>query len=296
MPDTVQDTASGVSNDHAIENVIAAVGELPASPAIVSTVMGLTSDLDSKVTDISKVLSADQSLTAKVLKLSNSSFYGRSKGVKTLQEAILILGFFTVRSMVVATSAHSMYMKEDKDGSKAKLWQHSLSSAVAARQVAAWCRHPQKEEVFIAALLHDIGKLVLIQKMPQRFTEIVERVSSEGVSFREAEQEALGFSHDQVALVLLEKWSFPDLLCESIRFHHELPKLPESGPPPMSHLISVGNSISKCLGVGFEASEIEKIVESEAVKGLNIDQATLEEIVQASEEQYLAEIGIFEES
>lgn len=98
MANTSQDTTS------ILDRIISTLGDLPASPAIVSTVMGLTSNPDSKVTEISKVLSADQSLTAKVLKLSNSSFYGRPKGVKTLQEAILLLGFFTVRSIVVATS------------------------------------------------------------------------------------------------------------------------------------------------------------------------------------------------
>ena len=132
--------ATSQTKDPILDRIISTLGDLPASPAIVSTVMGLTSNPDSKIVDISKVLSADQSLTAKVLKLSNSSFYGRPKEVKTLEEAILLLGFFTVRSIVIATSAHTMYTKEIAGNSPEKLWQHSLATAVAARSRRACTR------------------------------------------------------------------------------------------------------------------------------------------------------------
>ena len=118
-----------------VQRIVDTIGELPASPAVVGAVMNLTSDLNSTITDITRVLSADQSLTAKVLRLSNSSFYGRAKEVGTLAEAIIILGFFTVRSLVVASSAHSMYCRcNGMDRCNAeRLWQHSLSTGIAAR-------------------------------------------------------------------------------------------------------------------------------------------------------------------
>ncbi|HOP06202.1 MAG TPA: HDOD domain-containing protein [candidate division Zixibacteria bacterium] len=295
MPDTI-DEKTATRNDDAIENVISAVGELPASPAIVSSVMGLTSDLDSNVTDISRVLSSDQSLTAKVLKLSNSSFYGRSKGVRTLQEAVLILGFFTVRSLVVATSTHSMYMKDDEYGLKKKLWQHSLSSAVTARQLAERIGYDDGDELFIAALLHDIGKLVMMQKMSKQYEEIVVRVQDEQREFYDVEHEVFGFSHDQVAKVLLESWSFPESIIESVCWHHQLPPIEEGIPVPGAYLINLSNSVAKSFGVGFNNPVPENIADLESARVFGLNEDDINEIAARAFEQYQSEVGIFEEA
>lgn len=279
-----------------LNNIIATVGELPASPTIVSAVMGLTADLDSRVEDISKVLLSDQTLTAKVLKLSNSSFYGRPKGVTTLEEAIMILGFFTVQSMVVATSAHSMYTKDDAEGYKAKLWRHSLSAAVAARQIAKSVRHPEAEQAFIAALLHDIGKLVLLQKMPTRYHEIVAEVEAGQKSFLIVESRELGFNHCDVAALLLEAWDFPTTLVEAIFAHHLLPPIEEDKPVPVAHIVHLGNCMAKMLNVGFKDGVEENLSELESAKALSLDEVAIEELLEEITEHYEAEISIFEES
>lgn len=295
MPDSVDDNTS-IRNASALESITSAVGELPASPVIVSSVMGLTSDLNASLTEISQVLSSDQSLTAKVLKLSNSSFYGRSKGVKTLQEAVMILGFSTVRSLVVATSAHSMYMKDDEHGMKMKLWRHSLSSAVTARQLAVRLKHPDKEEVFIAALLHDIGKLVMMQKMTESYHEIVSRVQDDQREFYEVESQVLGFSHDQVARLLLETWSFPESITASVCGHHQLPPFDEGAPVPAAYLINLGNYLAKGFGAGFQDPVPEHPDELESARALGLDASTIEEITAEAIEHYHAEVGIFEEA
>ncbi len=278
-----------------LDRIIATLGELPASPTIVSAVMGLTSNLDSKITDVSKVLASDQSLTAKVLKLSNSSFFGRSKEVCSLHEAVMVLGFFTVRSMVIATSAQTMYNKGSADGPRAKLWRHSLSTAVTTRQIAAEVRHPEKEELFIAALLHDIGKLVLMEKLSPRYDELVSTIESKGDSFFEAENRELGFDHCDVSQILLEKWSFPAQLSESIYRHHELPPIedPES-PVPMEYVISLGNDLSKRMGVGFGDRCPELLAESPAAMALGLDEERLTEILEQAQKHYTDEVRILE--
>jgi len=277
-----------------LEATIHAVGDLPASPAIVSTVMGLTSDLNTSVTDISQVLASDQSLTAKVLKLSNSSFYGRSKDVKTLQEAILILGFFTVRSLVIATSAHSMYMEKDTDGSRTKLWRHSLSAAVAAREIARRTKHPNKEEIFISTLLHDIGKLVLLQKMPVKYAEIVAQVEKDKLSFVETENEMLGFTHCDVAAILLDKWSFPASMIASIQFHHSLPNIEQDQPVPIAYTVNLGNHIAKTINVGFDDYRVEELAGLRSAQVLDLDEEAIAEIVESFEKHYNSEMSIFE--
>lgn len=285
---------TATSVNPALKRILETVGELPASPAVVSSVMGLTSNLDSKVTDISNVLAADPSLTAKVLKLSNSSFYGRPKGVISLQEAVLILGFFTVRSMVIATSAHTMYSKNDTDGTRSKLWQHSLSAAVAGRQIATFINHPQREEVFIAALLHDIGKLVLLQRMPQQYREVLDAVAKEQGSFTEVEDEVLGFNHCEVAAILLEKWSFPTSLIEAIQRHHDPPPLLEDQPIPIAHVVNLANQMAKLTNVGFPDRKVENLSEMKSARLMSLDQETLDTIFEQFQEFYKIETSIFE--
>ena len=272
------------------------IGELPASPAIISAVMGLTSDLDSNVADISRVLASDQSLTAKVLKLSNSSFYGRSKEVKSLQEAILILGFFTVRSIVIATSTHRLYSTSRAEAPQSKLWRHTLSTAIASRQIAEHLGHVAKEEIFIGALLHDIGKLVMIQHLYDEYADVIASVEGRHRAFVEAETEQLGFTHCDVAGILLEKWSFPSSLTDAIRTHHNLPPCDPDRPVPLSYLISLGNQMAKNLGVGFDDRRSGDLMAEPAAVALGLDRLTLELLQEQVQQHYQSEVRIFEEA
>ncbi|UCC44768.1 MAG: HDOD domain-containing protein [Candidatus Zixiibacteriota bacterium] len=275
-----------------LDKIITTIGDLPASPAIMSTILGLTSDPDSRVAEISRVMSMDQSLTAKVLRLSNSSYYGRSRKVTTLNEAIQILGFQALRSMVITTSAHAIYLGEDPDGIRMRLWRHSLSSAVTARQIARHMNHPSAEEAFVAALLHDIGKLVLIQKLPGYYREIVHEVLEGVQTFLEVEQRALHFTHCDVASILLEHWSFPPGLVSAIHRHHSPPRVGNNAPPTVACLACLGNHLSKKMGVGFSDRQIENLAEAEFVAGLSLDEPTLGKILEDSREHYESEIAI----
>lgn len=278
------------------QNIVSAVGELPASPAIVSRLMGLTSDLDTKVADISGVLASDQSLTAKVLKLSNSSFYGRPSTVTTLEEAIMMLGYAAVQSLVIATSAHSMYNKDDKDGSKKKLWCHSLAAAIAVRQIALHVSSSNKEELFIAGLLHDIGKLVLMDKLPDQYGEVIAEVAANEETFFEVESRLLGFTHCDVALLLLESWSFPSSLTTTVVQHHQLPPIDKDEPIPDSYVVSLGNDMAKTLEVGFCDRKITTLSESAPARAFGLDETILNQITQTFTEHYNLEKGIFEGS
>jgi len=279
-----------------LDKIITTVGELPTSPAVVSAIIGLTSNLDSKIIDISRVLKSDQSLTARVLRLSNSSFYGRSSKVKTLEEAILLLGFSAVCSMVVATLTHSMYRDEEKDSPEMKLWRHSLSTAIAARQIARHIKYPEIEEIFVAALLHDIGKLVLLQKLPERYLEIINEVEKNASSFTDSELQAFGFDHCDVASLLLNKWLFPASLTDAISRHHQLPAITEDRPVNMTDIIDLANHMAKRLGVGFQDHRTEDPSELQSARVMSLDKETLEDIHQEIHEFFQVEVGIIEET
>jgi putative nucleotidyltransferase with HDIG domain len=282
--------------DTAIASMMATIGELPAAPSVVSAVMGLTSDPDSKVADLSRVLAADQSLTAKVLRLSNSSFYGRAKEVRTLVEAVILLGFQMVESLVVATSAHSLYQGKGHEGIKLRLWRHSFSTAVTARQLAVRTEHPNMEEVFVAGLLHDIGKLVLLQKFPEIYTDIVHRVEVGRGCFVDVEREVLGFSHDRVAGILLQKWSFPGSLVMAVDHHHRLPELIPGKEIPIAFLVNLGDHLAKVIEPAFNQTVKVNPGELESARALGLSDSDLAETVRLSEEYYRSEVRVFETS
>lgn len=248
-------TILDIKSHSLLEKVVSAIGDLPASPAIVSAVMGLTADLNSNVEELGEVLASDPGLTAKVLKLSNSSFYGRSRAVSSLREAILILGFYTLRSIVIASSTHTLYNRRDNIQFGQKLWDHSLACALAARMVARRLKHPRLEEIFIAGLLHDIGKIILGQKLQAAYDKLVLTVEDERGEFSEAELSALGFTHVEVGALVLQRWNFPPELVEGVRMHHAEPAKAEGGAPTIAAVVRFSNGLAKQLGVGFYSGE-----------------------------------------
>jgi len=290
------------TNNPVVDKIIATIGELPASPATVSAVMGLTSNLDTDVEKLGKVLSADQALTAKVLKLSNSSFYGRSKGVGTLKEAILILGFYTLRSLVIASSTHSLYKRKSENQIEQKLWEHSLATAMASRIVGQQIRHKQVEEAFIVGLLHDLGKLILSQKIDDLYGQVYEKVEEEQATFLEVETELLGFNHVDIGFVLLQKWNFPSALIAAINCHHDPVRQTDgeiySGNPseiPLAYVTHFCDQLAKHIGCGFDDFREPNLTTLPLAQIAGFDEEKIEFLTERLTEAYQSEKHLFEE-
>lgn len=281
-----------VQSNRALDRIISSIGELPATPIIVSALMGLTSDVNTDIEKICQTIMTDQSLTARVLRLSNSSFYGRSKEVSTLREAIVLLGFKTLRSLIVATSTHSIYQGISDSQFREKLWEHTLATALAARLIARAIRHPHAEEAFIAGLMHDIGKLVLMQKAPVEYRKIVKAVEETSGRFLEIEDEIFGFNHTDVGLLLLHKWAFPPALGNAV-FEHHYPFDMVEHPVPLSFLVNLANFMAKNVNVGFNDFHVTDVSQLPSVIVLKLDREKLEQIETGLIAQYQTERELF---
>jgi putative nucleotidyltransferase with HDIG domain len=234
--------ASVAQSNRTLDRIISSIGDLPASPVIVSTLMSLTADINANLNTICKTIMADQSLSARVLKLSNSSFYGRAKEVYTLREAIILLGFKTLRSLVVASSTHTLYQGVADKRFRDCLWEHTLAAAIASRLIAQAINHPGFEEAFIAGLMHDIGKLVLMQKIPDQYQAVIIAANETGRTHAELEREKLGFDHTEVGRLLLQKWAFPRLLVQAVAEHH-YPSGDNQRPLPLAFVINAADTL-----------------------------------------------------
>lgn len=184
--------------------------ELPVLPVTAQKVLGLMSDPDVSIEKLKRLVEADPGLATKILKIANSAFYGGSRNIQNLNQAILRLGLNSVRSIVVATSMKNTYKKFGL--TEKLLWEQLIGSAMASSTIARQTRAADPEDAFIGGLLHDIGKVVLNNEYPEVFAKIMERVYNENVSFDSVEVEVFGFSQRKIGASVVKKWEFPDSL------------------------------------------------------------------------------------
>ena len=183
------------------DQILTFIDKLPALPAIYTKLSHLLHLSNTTLQKVGNVISEDQVISAKVLRLVNSSFYGFSKKIDSLERAVVILGQNEIKSLVLATSMLKVFplSKLSQDFDINKLWEHSISCAVASKIIAEAAFVEKPEEVFASGLLHDIGKLVLIMNSPEEFFKVIDEVQVGGSSFVEAEQKVFGFNHTQIS-------------------------------------------------------------------------------------------------
>ena len=205
-----------------LRRIIARVEDLPTLPRTVLRITELVNDPRASAKDLSIIITDDQVLTARLLKLVNSSFYGFPSRVSTVTGAIVLLGFDAIRNLLLTTSVLDLFpariakVRRDQE----QLWDHSLGCAIGAKSIGNFLRHDKLEELFVAGLLHDIGKIVEMMFLPDEFARITERVRAEGVLISFAEQDLLGCTHADIGRLLAERWNLPAKLVGVIARHH----------------------------------------------------------------------------
>lgn len=238
-----------------LDAIVSSIGELPAVPVVLNKAIELTSDIETNISDISKVLSADPSLSTRVLRLSNSSYYGRQREVKTVSEAIQVLGFDAIRSVIVAASTYRMFLEGGEESVSKKLWQHSFCTAVGARLLAESLSKENSEVAFVAGLLHDIGKLVVHSRIPASFKMMVKEVACLRGPFCKTEYDVLGFDHCDVGSLLLSRWNFPQELVRPVAKHHRATAPAGLHDVSLSWIIAMADDMSIKLGICFPGQE-----------------------------------------
>ena len=186
-----------------VEKVVARIGDLPAMPEIVTKVMQITEDPGVAVSDVSELIEQDPALTAKLLKVSNSSYYGMRQVVGTLKLALVILGVREVRNIVLGISVVDTLSDASTDRllNKEGLWKHSVTVASFSKKLGIHLDLSLQGEDFIAGLLHDIGKLVLWRQMQDEYIEVYDAAKENGGSLHEFELDRLGFDHADAAFL-----------------------------------------------------------------------------------------------
>ena len=233
-----------------VDQIVARVNTLPHLPDSVLRLVTVVSDPCSTLEQIVNAIRYDQVLTAEVLRLCNSAYFGLARTVESLEDAICLLGTVRVFQLVMAAHARAM-LNRPQEGyglPVGALWWHSVGVALAAQILARRMQLTHTGLLFTAGLLHDCGKVVLNEFVGQEYAEIAGRVTNNHIAFSEAEQQVLGYTHADVGARLCEAWSLPDSITKCIRYHHD----PEGvvTPDPLVDAIHLSDSICLLLGVG----------------------------------------------
>ena len=230
-----------------LDQVIERVGDLPAIPEVVAEVLRATDDPLVDMANVTEIIERDPAMTAKILRISNSPYYGMKQYVGTLKLALVILGVREVRNIVLGVSVFDSL----KDGKHDKLvpdsfWTHSFLVGGLSKQLATTMRLGMHGEAFICGLLHDIGKLVLLRQMMTPYAKLLESTEERAESLCAAERSQYGFTHADAAAALAERWNFPKTLADAIHLHHPVENLPLSSAkdPKLAAVVRLANSAS----------------------------------------------------
>lgn len=221
---------------NATSTLIAQIESMPTLPTVALRVLEVTSDPGSSTNDLMEIIGTDISLTAKILKIANSPFYGLTREVASLQHAVTVLGFKEIRNLVISTIAFESFknFKQDDKFDIKRFWRHSFCCGLAAKIIAVELKS-SSNELFVAGLIHDIGKLVMYIAFPAEFLKLVDIISPLKLKYTafEAEKSVFEMIHDEVGKKLLEKWMFPESLITAVGFHHHTQEVDKKSPFPI---------------------------------------------------------------
>ena len=256
------------------QELIANLGDLPPLPQVAAQVLRLAADPDSTTDELQRVITTDQALTAQILKIANSAMFGMVREVKTLTQAIMTLGFSTIKSVVIASSAKNLYSRGGTGLQERLLWEHALVTALSARAYARSLRNPRVEEAFLGGLMHDIGKSVMGIKFPERYGALVRTVYNEQVDGLEAELDTFGFDHAMVGEAVMRAWNLAPSLERCVRYHHDPADAPVDDQA-LAAFVALGNQMALDRKVGIGRPEALANATGQALAILGLTPETL---------------------
>jgi putative nucleotidyltransferase with HDIG domain len=258
---------------------MAQVKAFPGMPATSAKLLKMLKNPESSAAQIESVLKYDPGLTANILKLTNSAYFGIPSKVSSVKQAVVLLGWKRLLQLVM-TMCMSTVMKKPVPGydlPHGELWRHSVAVSVAAELVVKALKIPGADEVFTAALLHDVGKLVL-GGFVQEDLQQIEAMASKGIAFEVAEFIVLGTDHAQVGARILEKWSFPSDLVNAVNWHHD-PETCENHCT-FSDIVHVANILGLMIGYGKGGDGMEAVASNSVTERLGFKPVHLESLAE----------------
>ncbi|MBT1072126.1 HDOD domain-containing protein [Pelotalea chapellei] len=277
-----------------LEDLIMNTGDLPTIPVVATKVLQLIEQEGASAEELAKVVASDPAVAARVLKISNSSFYGCQRQIQTLSHAIMMLGYNTLKSLVIAASVKQVYKPYGL--TEQMLWEHSFGAGLAARIIAGKTRLIHEEEAFLGGLFHDIGKIVMDTMDNRQFQTIMQICYNNDVSFLEAEQQVYQYNHADVGAMVIKKWNFPIMLMKAVAEHHHF-RFDEDEDPyqiKLTCVVGLSNLFCHKCGIGVREPDESLVLHTTTpARLLNLDEKTLSDLLKTFAAAYELDRGVF---
>jgi putative nucleotidyltransferase with HDIG domain len=257
------------------------IEELPTIPIIVTKLINVIEDENSSVSDVVELISKDMALTTKLLKVANSAYYGFSQNISSLNQAVALLGFNIVRSLLVSIEV----MKRFSGGEKSEyfshegLWLHNLAVATIMEYFKKkYGKNKNSSSIFIIGLLHDLGKIILDQFFHELFEDVLKHANGEKPkSLHIVEKELIGLNHNEVGAMLLKRWRFPAEIINPIEYMHNKNRPQDVNIYDIA-LLRITNSIAQQIEFGKEGNSKPNDIDKSDLDILSIGDLELTEI------------------
>jgi len=265
--------------------------ELGSPPLIYRRLMEVINHPRGGAGDVAKVIREDTALTARLLKLVNSAFFAFPKKIETVSQAVSVVGTSQVRDLALATSVTDLFKGVPSDLINVEdFWKHSLAVGVAARVVAGMRSESNVERFFVAGILHDVGRLVLLMRAPEHAKQVLERARREEAYLHAVERDFLGFDHARLGGILMDHWSMPETLREAIQLHHD-PNRAERYPAEAA-TVHVADIIATALAIGSSGERYVPTISAGGWAKLGIDPGVLGFAVEEIDRQYASAVHL----
>lgn len=271
-----------------LQAMVERMGDLPTLPTVLLTINKLLTNPRTSAYEVGNAITNDQVIASKVLKLVNSAFYGFPGRVNTITHAIVILGFSTVKNIVLTTSILGAFDTKKSIGNfeLMSFWRHSVATGSIARLIAKETGFRGDEEAFIGGLLHDLGKLVLALHAPDDFKACLELASQQGCLFYEAEKQLLGVTHTDLGGWLQGRWNLPPDIASVLVFHHSPPSM-AGAHARLVAIVQLADILARGLQIGHPCDSSMPILSDEAWSLLSISPQQIDSVLALSAEEVM---------
>jgi putative nucleotidyltransferase with HDIG domain len=240
-----------VKDAAAIRKTLENVSSIPTLPIVIEKITRLLQNPSTSAEEIGKAITTDQALASKVLKLVNSAFYGFPGKISTITHAVVILGFATVKNVVLTASIFDAFSKRvslSRNFDLEKFWLHSIACGAASQCIAKHIGFSAKEECFIAGLIHDVGKILMCNYLPEEFEMVLsDRIQKDGL-FYESENSVLHITHQELGGIIAERWNLPSELQNAVKNHHY--QTPSKEFSTVTGIVHAADILVRALGIG----------------------------------------------
>ena len=259
-----------------VEAALSRVRDLPTLPAVLGKILNTAADPDASAIDLGRHIAADVSLSATLLKLVNSSYYGFYRQIKSVTQAIVVLGFLEVRNLTLTATAFNAFESIPSKYDRQQLWRHSLATAIAADRIAR-ITGKDTDGCFEAGLLHDLGKIALDWLYPVEFRKAVAEAGKREVLIGDVEREVFGMSHADVGGSLADHWNLPESVGDAIRGHHAVEEAEDVND--LTRIVAAADALTYQADLGESSNGCAPALSPALMTSLGLTEVHCEQIV-----------------